>query len=96
MRKISAMAAMVLVGSLWVSGAVAQDCFKPVAPTLINKDTALPEQRNAMTLRIDGFIRQMNVYLACLERSDAEARVEVQRLIDAWEAPDAAVEVVLD
>ena len=72
----------------------AHDCFKPPPPPVADKNTLTLEQRNATTAAIDAYIAQVNVYLACLERSDAAARAEVEQIIEIWEAPVKDLEIV--
>jgi hypothetical protein len=74
--------------------AAAHDCIKPAAPFVTDRATLDFEQANAMTDEIDAFIAATNVYLACLERSDADARAEVERIIEMWEAPVDDLQIV--
>lgn len=74
--------------------AMAADCVKPVAPPVVDKNTLSFEQRNAMVEQIDAYIAGMNVYLACLERSDDVARAEAEAILKAFEAPVADLEIV--
>ncbi len=79
---------------LLTTPAAAHDCIKPTAPFVTDRATLTFEQANAMTDALDAFIAQTNIYLACLERSDAEAREEVERLIQQWEAPVQDLQIV--
>lgn len=72
----------------------ANSCVKPPAPAVADKNTLSADQRNATTARIDAYIAQTNIYLACLEQADADARAEVERVIRSWEAPVDTLEIV--
>jgi len=79
------------------SSAVAQGCIKPAVPGVPDKSNMDAATRNAVTAQIDAYIAATNVYLACLEQSDAIARAEVQRIIDRWSAPAVTdIQVVTD
>jgi len=80
--------------ALFVSPAMAQECIKPIAPQVADKNTLTLEQRNAMVVRLDSYIAAMNVYLACLEQEDDQARAEAEAIIRAFEAPIADLEIV--
>lgn len=74
--------------------AAAQNCVKPTAPPVADKNSLSLEERNAMTAQIDAYIAAMNVYLACLEASDDKARAEAEAILRAFEAPVADLEIV--
>lgn len=74
--------------------AMAQECVKPTAPPVADKNSLSFEQRNAMVEQIDAYIAATNVYLACLEQEDGEARAEAEAIIRAFEAPVADLEIV--
>ncbi len=79
---------------LLASPAMAADCVKPDAPPVADKNSLSLEQRNAMVVKIDGYILMMNDYLACLEKSDDVARAEAEAIIKAFEAPIDDLQVV--
>jgi len=79
---------------LLASPALAQGCVKPTAPPVADKNSLSFEQRNAMVAQIDAYIAAMNVYLACLEKSDDTARAEAEAILKAFEAPVADLEIV--
>jgi hypothetical protein len=72
----------------------AQNCVKPVAPAVADKNQLSLEQRNAMAQRIDAYVAAMNGYLACLEQSDDAARAEAEAIIRTFEAPIEDLEIV--
>lgn len=81
-------------GALVVSPAMAADCVKPPAPAVVDKNSLTFDQRNALVEEIDAYIAAMNVYLACLEAEDGEARAEAEAIIRAFEAPIDDLEIV--
>ncbi len=82
------------VFALLVFPTMALACTKPTAPAVVDRNTLTFEQRNAMTAEIDAYIAAMNVYLACLERSDTIARAEAEQIIKTWEAPVDDLQIV--
>lgn len=75
--------------------ALAQTCVKPVPPEVVaDKNSLTLEQRNVMVAQIDAYIAAMNVYLACLEQSDAKARAEAEAILRQFEAPIDDLEIV--
>ncbi len=79
---------------LLASPAVAQECIKPTAPQVADKNSLTLQQRNAMVEQLDAYIAATNVYLACLEQKDGKARAEAEALIRKFEAPVSDLEVV--
>jgi len=82
------------LGALVVSPAMAAQCAKPTAPAVVDKNTLTFDQRNALVAEIDAYIAAMNVYLACLEAEDGQARAEAEAIIKAFEAPIDDLEIV--
>lgn len=80
--------------TLFALPAMAQECAKPAAPAVVDKNSLSLEQRNAMVAEIDAYIAAMNTYLACLEAEDGEARAEAEAIIRAFEAPIDDLEIV--
>jgi len=90
-------APIAFAATLMSSAAFAQNCAKPIAPVLPDKSNLDAATRNAITAQLEAHIAATNVYLACLEQSDAQARAETQRLIQLWEAPAVTdIQVVTD
>ncbi len=86
-----------LAATLVSSAAIAQNCVKPVAPILPDKSNLDAATVNAVTAQLEAHISATNVYLACLEQSDGQARAETQRLIQQWQAPAVTdIQVVTD
>jgi len=80
--------------ALVVLPAHAANCVKPTAPSVADKNSLTLEERNAMVPQIDAYIAAMNVYLACLEKSDDAARAEAEALLRTFEAPVDDLEIV--
>lgn len=96
-ERLSRTIPIAFAATLISSAASAQTCVKPVAPILPDKSNLDAATVNAVTAQLEAHIAATNVYLACLENSDAQARTEAQRLIQQWEAPAVSdVQVVTD
>jgi len=86
-----------LVAALITSSVAAQGCIKPAPPPVPAKANLDASSRNVVTAQIEAYIASANIYLACLEQSDAQARAEVQGIISQWSAPAVTdVQVVTD
>jgi len=95
-NRLKRTAPIAIAATLVSSAAFAQNCVKPVAPILPDKSTLDAATKNAVTAQLEAHIAATNIYLACLEQSDGQARAEAQRLIQQWEAPVTNIQVVTD
>jgi len=94
---INRSAPMALALALISTSAAAQGCVKPAPPPVPAKSNLDASTRNAITAQIDAYIAAANIYLACLEQSDAQARAEVEQIISRWSAPAVTdIQVVTD
>jgi hypothetical protein len=88
---------MAMVVALISSSVAAQGCIKPAPPPVPAKGNLDASTRNAVTAQIEAYIAAANVYLACLEQSDARARAEVEGIIAQWSTPAVTdIQVVTD
>lgn len=86
-----------LVAALIASPVAAASCVKPAQPQVPDKSSMDAATRNAVTAQIEAYVGAMNVYLACLEQSDARARAEAERIISEWTSPAVTdIQVVTD
>jgi len=88
--------AVTFIFTMMSSAAFAQACVKPVAPVLPDRSTLDAATVNAVTAQLEAHISATNAYLACLEQSDTQARLEAERLIQQWKSPVTDVQVVTD
>lgn len=88
---------MAMVVGLISSSVAAQGCIKPSPPPVPVKDNLDATSRNVVTAQIEAYIAAANIYLACLEQSDARARAEVEGIISQWSRPAVTdIQVVTD
>jgi len=88
---------VVIIAALISTSVAAQGCIKPTPPPVPAKTNLDASTRNAVTAQIDAYIAAANVYLACLEQSDANARAEVEGIIAEWSRPAVTdIQVVTD
>ena len=95
--RIGRTTAFALAAAVVSTSVAAQACVKPTPPPVPAKANLDASTRNAVTAQIDAYIAAANVYLACLEQSDAQARAEVEGIISQWSAPAVTdIQVVTD
>ncbi len=78
----------------------AASCVKPAQPVIPEGATANGAQLSKVPDKLDAYIAAMNVYLACLEQSDSQARAEAEALLQKWQQTEqdhaAQIEVVVE
>ncbi len=95
--RLSGTAPIAFAAVLISTSVAAQGCVKPVQPGVPDKSNLDASTRNAVTAQIEAYIAAANVYLACLEQSDAAARDEVEQIILQWQSPAVTdIQVVTD